>query len=86
MGKVSKGLTKEQIDKLPVKKYYKTEAAKKNGGASNKETECCSVCLCEISYFGTCIELPCKHIFHDECLKKWLEQEKTCPVCKELVL
>ena len=25
---------------------------------------------------------PCKHIFHSECLEKWLEQKKECPNCR----
>lgn len=25
---------------------------------------------------------PCNHIFHSECLEKWLEQKKECPSCR----
>ena len=25
---------------------------------------------------------PCKHIFHSECLEKWLDQKKECPNCR----
>ena len=25
---------------------------------------------------------PCKHIFHSDCLEKWLEQKKECPNCR----
>ena len=25
---------------------------------------------------------PCNHIFHSECLEKWLEQKKECPNCR----
>lgn len=25
----------------------------------------------------------CKHIFHGECLLKWLQSEEKCPVCKK---
>lgn len=27
-------------------------------------------------------QLPCRHSFHAACLKKWLTQTKTCPICK----
>ena len=26
---------------------------------------------------------PCKHVFHSECLDKWLEQKKECPNCRK---
>ena len=25
---------------------------------------------------------PCKHVFHSDCLEKWLEQKKECPNCR----
>jgi len=27
--------------------------------------------------------LPCKHYFHSDCLKLWLENNKTCPNCRK---
>jgi hypothetical protein len=26
--------------------------------------------------------MACKHIFHEDCLKAWLNKERSCPVCK----
>ena len=25
--------------------------------------------------------LPCKHSFHYECIKPWVEKNKSCPIC-----
>lgn len=27
--------------------------------------------------------LPCDHLFHDECILHWIEQNPTCPVCSK---
>ena len=27
-------------------------------------------------------QLNCGHIFHGDCIDKWLEKEKKCPFCK----
>ncbi|KAG8383108.1 hypothetical protein BUALT_Bualt05G0150500 [Buddleja alternifolia] len=45
----------------------------------------CSICLEE--FFpanGGCevVCMPCKHIFHEDCIKKWLGTSHYCPVCR----
>lgn len=29
-----------------------------------------------------CITLKCKHIFHEECLSRWVQSSATCPLCR----
>lgn len=31
---------------------------------------------------GAMIELPCSHVFHESCLRPWLEGHHTCPSCR----
>jgi len=27
--------------------------------------------------------LPCRHIFHDDCISEWFQQSRTCPTCRQ---
>lgn len=44
----------------------------------------CAVCLCEFEQ-GQEVQITpnCCHVFHSECIHKWLDQDrKTCPLCR----
>ena len=40
----------------------------------------CVICLEDIEEDET--ELPCGHVFHNQCLFEWLAQQDTCPICR----
>ena len=45
----------------------------------------CSICLDDISSDG--LKLSCGHIYHKECIKKWLMKSSLdCPYCRKSVL
>ena len=44
-----------------------------------KHNDVCGIC---IDNEGTMYQLPCKHVFHRECLKLWIKKTKTCPMCR----
>ena len=49
----------------------------------NKETKECSICLEEIKENSICSALPCLHMFHEGCIKRWLTLNKaSCPICR----
>ena len=73
VGKVNKGLTNEQIDKLPTKKYRQ-----RIDGDNNK----CIICMEEFEEKERVKYLPCEHLFHHDCIRQWLLKEKSCPYCK----
>lgn len=43
----------------------------------------CDICMEKISKSTRkIISLPCKHFYHSDCILKWFEQNRTCPVCR----
>lgn len=72
MGNVSKGLDEEISKKIKVKKY-------KN---NIYEDDKCVICQFEFKNDESIKLLPCKHIFHIECIDEWLKNQKICPYCK----
>ncbi|EFJ50253.1 hypothetical protein VOLCADRAFT_58539, partial [Volvox carteri f. nagariensis] len=43
----------------------------------------CPVCT-EVLQVGDEVQLlPCKHSYHATCLAPWLEQNNSCPICRQ---
>ena len=45
-----------------------------------------STCIVCRDVMETGKKLPCGHILHLECLRSWLQQDPTCPLCRKSVL
>jgi len=43
----------------------------------------CSICVDEIDATATVFKLKCCHVFHQDCLREWLEKKNECPVCRQ---
>uniref|UniRef100_A0A1I7WIR5 RING-type E3 ubiquitin transferase n=1 Tax=Heterorhabditis bacteriophora TaxID=37862 RepID=A0A1I7WIR5_HETBA len=54
----------------------------KDGEVPENETERCTVCLCDFETGEEVRNLRCTHIFHVNCIDKWLVYNKKCPVCR----
>lgn len=42
----------------------------------------CTICLNSFKHGDKALILPCIHIFHTDCIKKWFKTQNTCPICK----
>jgi hypothetical protein len=47
--------------------------------STNDET--CSICYEKFNDLEA-VKLKCDHIFHKECIEKWVEKSGTCPLCR----
>lgn len=64
------------IDALPMIKISKKHV---------RSDSTCAVCK-EIFELGSQVrKLPCKHLYHSDCIVPWLEQHSSCPVCRQEV-
>lgn len=48
---------------------------------SNKKQ--CPICLVDFNEGDINGKLPCKHTFHEECIKTWFQDNNSCPICRE---
>ena len=72
---------RKTIDSLPKQIYGKSDA-------STFEQGSCAICLDDYETGQTQVRvLPCKHIFHPQCIDEFLEKRSSlCPLCKRSVL
>ncbi|PWA54294.1 zinc finger, RING/FYVE/PHD-type [Artemisia annua] len=77
IGNVNTGLTEEKITKHMMLKQYVVE--------TGHVVEPCCICQEEYKDGDDLGGLECKHDFHRDCIKQWLQQKNSCPICKSTV-
>ncbi|KAJ8440111.1 LOW QUALITY PROTEIN: hypothetical protein Cgig2_003436 [Carnegiea gigantea] len=74
----TRGLDDTIIETFPVLNYAAVKELKIGKYALE-----CAVCLTEFDDDDALRLLPhCDHVFHPECIDKWLQAHTTCPVCR----
>ncbi|OIW04230.1 hypothetical protein TanjilG_00790 [Lupinus angustifolius] len=75
-----KGMPQSSILKLPFQQFKSCKMMKLNNKLS------CSICLQDYEDGELVRKLPkCGHLFHLECIDKWLIQQGSCPMCRTYV-
>lgn len=59
-------------------KISKVEKVKING-----KKECC---ICLDAGSSKFMKLNCEHLFHEKCIKQWIRQNNSCPICRNTVI
>jgi hypothetical protein len=73
IGKVSQGFSQEELNHITTRPAL---------AASQ-----CSICLSPVETGSESIVLvPCEHEYHPDCIKSWLQEHKTCPLCLQEVI
>ena len=49
--------------------------------SSENEEDLCSICLEELKESKSLSMSQCQHKFHVKCVKQWLNEKATCPLC-----
>ncbi|KAL3518641.1 hypothetical protein ACH5RR_021230 [Cinchona calisaya] len=54
-----------------------------DGSNSNIDKSYCAICFEELQKHGSkIIRLPCYHMFHGDCVTRWLQESHVCPLCR----
>ena len=81
------GLNLFEIDALGTVRYSDGLSTSSGGDgmpASSSVNSDCPICIDEFREGDVCrsLPIPCGHLFHQACIDGWLEEQRTCPLCK----
>ena len=77
-GQPPRGLDEHVVRRLPVCRYEQIRESSRKRGADTD----CSICIEAYQDSDLLRRLPCLHLFHQECIDRWLGINVRCPICK----
>ncbi|CAK9159456.1 unnamed protein product [Ilex paraguariensis] len=81
IGNVSTGLSQEAI--LACMRRHTFESIKRGPEVDAKS---CCICLDDYANGQELGKLDCGHDFHFDCIKQWLMEKNSCPICKKTAM
>lgn len=68
--------TNDEIETLETKMYESERVAEGDGDP-------CAICLTEFEDGDMIVTTACSHLFHKDCISRWLRINVKCPVCRK---
>lgn len=82
MLQTNRGAKPGMLESLQVVDYDpELFASSEDPADSRPQRECC-FCLEEYDSNSAIVRTPCNHYMHRECLKRWLDTSRFCPICR----
>ncbi|PPS12804.1 hypothetical protein GOBAR_AA07828 [Gossypium barbadense] len=66
---------------VPAKESLVNEMLKRIK-VEDEDIKVCIVCLEQLKVGAKAYRMPGSHIFHGDCIEKWLKQSHYCPICR----
>lgn len=65
------------IESLPTRQITREDTGE------SSDTADCSICMDGVPLGAQVTVLPCKHWFHADCVRAWLQEHDSCPHCRQ---
>lgn len=79
-GSPNRQASEETLASIPSRSYEDDQV-----GKDDNEKASCAICLGDFKKGEQVSTLPCCHTYHEDCVKEWLGNVNSCPVCKKEV-
>jgi hypothetical protein len=87
IGVVKRGLSTGEINALPRIKHTGSSTDLTPSKDRDNDNHDCAICMTEFSQGDDVLLMPnCLHRFHAACIRPWLTENRTCPVCRVNVI
>ncbi|KAJ4850512.1 hypothetical protein Tsubulata_050266 [Turnera subulata] len=62
--------------------HHQFQGNSRRGAEEEEEEEVIGCSICLESLVDTASAMPCNHLFHTDCISKWLQTSHYCPICR----
>jgi len=82
IGLLANLLIQPEKPKIKLKKIKMCKDLYTKNDAGKLEKPTCCICLVPMKIGDDIVLLKCQHLFHFNCLEKWIETKEVCPFCR----